>query len=134
MYFEKLALEIGATAAGWEVIKPATCVGTSGIEHRFAFLASDSGHQYGFDLYPEIGEIEVLRTFIKEMDTGISGVLVCLSGRPSERAREVAAELGVRILSPAVISGFFKSEKMLLAGEPEAHSANLHSSRDDLSV
>jgi hypothetical protein len=125
VYFEKLALEINATTAGWEVIEPATCVGESGVEHRFTFLASDSGHRCGFDLYPEIGEIQVLRTFIKEMDTGISGILVCLSGRPSERAREVAAELGVRILSPAEIGGFFKSEKMPLAEYQEVQSRDL---------
>ena len=125
MYFEKLALEINATTAGWEVIEPPVRVGTSGVEHRFNFLASDSGNLYGFDLYPEIGEIQVLRTFIKEMDTGISGVLICLSGRPSERAREVAAELGVRILSPAGIGGFFKAEKMPLAEQAEAHSSDL---------
>jgi hypothetical protein len=125
VYFEKLALEITATTAGWEVIKPAWCMGTSGVEHRFTFLASDSGHMYGFDLYPEIGEIEVLRTFIKEMDTGASGVLVCLSGKPSGRAQDVAAELGVRILSPAEIGGFFKSEKMLLLNRREAQEPDL---------
>ena len=125
MYFERLALEITATAAGWEVIKPAWRIGTSGVEHRFTFLASDSGHVYGFDLYPEIGEIEVLRTFIKEMDTGASGVLVCLSGKPSGRAQDVAAELGVRILSPAEIGGFFKSEKMLLLDSREAQEPDL---------
>lgn len=125
MYFEKLALEINATTAGWEVIEPAWCMGTSGVEHRFTFLTSDSGHRYGFDLYSEIGEIEVLRTFIKEMDTGISGVLVCLSGKPSGRAQDVAAELGVRILSPAEIGGFFKSEKMLLAEHLEAQEPEL---------
>ncbi|MGD1054676.1 MAG: hypothetical protein ABR867_01150 [Nitrososphaerales archaeon] len=121
MYFEKLALEINATTAGWEVIKPERCVGTSGVEHRFTFLASDSGHMYGFDLYPEIGEIEVLRTFIKEMDTGVSGVLVCLSGKPSESAKNVAAELGVRICSPAEIGGFFKSEKMAPLSRRRTH-------------
>lgn len=59
------------------------------------------------------------------MDTGISGVLVCLSGRPSEKARKVAAELGERILSPAEIGGFFKSEKMPLAEQREAQSPDL---------
>jgi len=111
MYFEKLALEVNATSAGWEVINPAVVTGTSGIEHKFTFLASDSGKLYGFDLYPEIGEIEVLRTFIKEMDSKTSAVIVCLSGRPTEKASEVAAELGVRILSPAEIGEFFKSKK-----------------------
>lgn len=125
MYFEKLALEVNATTAGWEVIKPASSVGTSGVEHKFAFLASDSGHLYGFDLYSQIGEIEVLRTFIKEMDTGISGVLVCLSGRPSARAQEVAAELGVRTLSPAEIGRFFKSEEMPLPEHREKQSRAL---------
>jgi hypothetical protein len=125
VYFEKLALEINATAAGWEVIRPARRVGTSGVEHGFTFLTSDSKHLYGFDLYPEIGEIEVLRTLIKEMDTGISAVLVCLSGKPSERARELAAELGVRILSPAEIGGFFRSEKVVTIGHGEAQTSGL---------
>jgi len=125
VYFEKLALEVNATTAGWEIIEPAICTGTSGVEHRFTLLTSDSGHRYGFDLYPEIGEIQVLRTFIKEMDTGVSGVLVFLSGRPSERAREVAAELGVRILSPAEIGKFFKSEKTPLAEHREAQPTSL---------
>ena len=125
VYFEKLALEINATAAGWEVIKPARRVGTSGVEHGFTFLASDSKHLYGFDIYSEIGEIEVLRTMIKEMDTGITAVLVCLSGKPSERARELAAELGVRILSPAEIGGFFRSEKVLMVNHREAQAPDL---------
>jgi hypothetical protein len=125
VYFEKLALEINATAAGWEVVKPARRVGTSGVEHGFTFLTSDSRHLYGFDLYQEIGEIEVLRTLIKEMDTGISAVLVCLSGKPSERARQLAAELGVRILSPAEIGGFFRSEKMLMLGHQEVQASDL---------
>jgi hypothetical protein len=125
VYFEKLALEVNATTAGWEVIKPASRIGTSGVEHRFTFLASDSKHLYGFDLYPEIGEIEVLRTLIKEMDTGISAVLVFLSGKPSDRARELAAELGVRILSPAEIGGFFKSEKALTVNHWEAQASDL---------
>lgn len=113
MYFEKLALEVNATSAGWVVINPATVVGTSGIEHKFTFLASDSKKPYGFDLYPEIGEVEVLRTFIKEMDAKVSAVLVCMRGKPSERAQQVAAELGVRILSPAQIGDFFKSKKKM---------------------
>jgi len=123
--FEKLALEINATSAGWEVIKPPRCVGTSGIEHRFSFLASDSGHLYGFDLYPEIGELQVLRTFIKEMDTGVTGVLVCLSGKASERARELTVELKVRVLSPADIGDFFKSEKTLMAEQRETEAPDL---------
>jgi len=122
MYFEKLALEVNATSAGWEVIEPPRVMGTSGLEHKFTFLASDSGRVYGFDLYSEIGEIEVLRTFIKEMDSGASAVLVCLSGRPTERARALAAELCVNILSPAEIGEFFKSPKMLMP-EPRKERA-----------
>jgi hypothetical protein len=123
--FEKLALEINATSAGWEVIKPPRCVGTSGIEHRFTFLASRSGHLYGFDLYPEIGELQVLRTFIKEMDTGVTGVLVCLSGKASGKGMELTAELRVRVLSPAEIGDFFKSEKMLTPEQKEAEAPDL---------
>jgi len=125
MYYEKLALEVNATSAGWEVIEPARVVGASGIEHKFTFLASESGKLYGFDLYPEIGEIEVLRTFIKEMDSGTTAVLVCLSGKPSSRARGLAGEIGVKILSPAEIGGFFKSEKALTIERQEGATPDL---------
>jgi hypothetical protein len=122
MYFEKLALEVNATSAGWEVIEPARCVGTSGVGHKFTFLASDSGQKYGFDLYTEVGEVEVLRTFIKEMDTGVSAVLVCMSGRPSMKAGELAAELGVMILNPGGIGEFFKSKKKMMVARQEEDS------------
>jgi len=111
MYFEKLALQVNATSAGWEVMEPPRCVGTSGVGHKFTLLASDSGQKYGFDLYPDVGEVEVLRTFIKEMDAGVSGVLVCMRGRPSEKAGKLAVELGVTILNPGEIGEFFRSAK-----------------------
>ena len=38
MYYEKLALEVGATVAGLNVVKPAVIRGESGVDQRFAFV------------------------------------------------------------------------------------------------
>jgi hypothetical protein len=115
VYFECLALEIYSTRAGWEVIKPPTCKGLSGVEHRFSFLASKKGHLFGFDLCTEVGDSEVLRTFIKEIDSCAAVLLVCLKGRPTDSSSKLAKDYGVRILSPADIGSFFDKELTLIS-------------------
>ncbi len=110
MYYEGLALEIYATKAGLQVIKPPRRVGASGVEHKFSFLASDGERTYAFDLYSEVGGAEVLRAFIKRLDTNISVFLVCLRGKPSEEAVALAEERDVRVMAPSEIETFFESE------------------------
>ena len=109
VYFETLALEIYASKAGWEVVKPARAMGTSGVDHVFSFLASKDGHMCAIDLYKEVGQIEVLRTFLKEMDTKATVLLVCLSGRQSEEGAKLAKEYGFRILGPGDIQRMFET-------------------------
>jgi len=109
VYFENLVLEIYATKAGLEVIKPARCQGTSGIEHRFSFLTSEGPRMYAFDVYPEVGEVEVIRTYLKRMDTGAETFLVCLKGRPTAAGSRLASEYGLRVLGPADVEVVFDS-------------------------
>jgi predicted RecB family endonuclease len=109
MYYEKLALEVGATVAGLDVVKPAVLRGESGGEHRFTFVAADAGETYAFDIYSEVGEVEVLRTYIKKMDTGANAFVVCLSGRPDGKAKELARNYGIDVLSPMEVGDFFSS-------------------------
>jgi len=108
VYFEVLALEVCAAKEGFEVIKPATIRGTSGIEHKFSFLASKNGRMCAFDMYQDVGQVEVLRTFLKEIDTGATVALICLRGRPSDAGQKLAKEYGFRILTPADIETFFE--------------------------
>ena len=90
------------------MIKPARCVGTSGVEHKFSFLAGKKGRVCAVDLYKEVGQVEVLKTFLKEMDTSADVVLVCLSGRPSAAGTELAKEYGLKIVGPGEIGKLFE--------------------------
>ena len=107
MYYEELALEVNATIAGLEVKKPPVLRGKSGVEHRFAFLAADGQTRYGFDVCPKVGEVEILRAFVKKMDTDVEASVVCLSGRPEPEGEIMSAKYRIKVLSPGDVGDFF---------------------------
>jgi hypothetical protein len=107
MYYEKLALEVGARVVGLEVVKPAQIRGTSGEEHRFTFVAADGPEMYAFDVVPEASQLDILRTYVKKMDTGANAYVVCLSGRPSAEVRTLAKDYGIDVLGPGEVGDFF---------------------------
>jgi hypothetical protein len=109
MYYEKLALEVGATVAGLDVVKPAVIRGESGVDQRFTFVAADGPEMYAFDVYTEVRETEILRTYVKKMDTGAKAFVVCLSGRPDAKAKELARNYGIDVLSPMQVGDFFST-------------------------
>jgi hypothetical protein len=117
--FVELSLEVEASISGWQVIKPPVCQGASGVHHRFSLLAFDGERKRAFDIYPEVGEIEVLRTFVKSTDTGISACIVCSRGKPTERGLKLAGEYGMKTLSPREVGPFFEEEMV------EAKASNL---------
>jgi hypothetical protein len=125
MYYEKLALEVGATVAGLDVVKPAVLRGESGAEQRFTFVASDSSGTYAFDIYNEVKEVEVLRTYIKKMDTGANAYVVCLSGRPDAKAKELARNYGIDVLGPMEVGDFFSSRIAQFIRSPKALRSGL---------
>jgi hypothetical protein len=108
MYYEKLALEVGATVAGLEVMNPPTLSGASGVQHRFSFAAAEEETVYGFDMYNEVGEIEIIKSYIKKMDTGARVFVVCLSGHPGPQAAELARNYDMVILGPKEVGDFFE--------------------------
>jgi hypothetical protein len=107
MYYEKLALEVGATVAGLTVVKPARITGNSGVEHKFTFVAGECREMYGFDVFPEVGQVEMLRAYVKKMDTDAKVYVICLSGRPNDSAKELAKNYGIEILGPREVGDFF---------------------------
>jgi len=107
MYFEGLLLEIHANKAGWETVKPPRCKGVSGAIHEFAFLAKDEGCYYAFDIYHDVTQEEVLRSYMKRLDTGFLTIVVNMSGRPKKEVGALADELGITIMGPADIDTFF---------------------------
>jgi len=113
MYFEGLAVEIYATKAGWEAVKPARKRGASSVEHSFSFLAISEGSSCGFDILPEVSEVEVLKAYAKQLDTGVKTYLICLKGKPTQAGADLAKEYGIRILGPADIAPFFDNKEWL---------------------
>ena len=107
MYYEKLALEVGATVAGFSVIKPAVIRGESGTDQRFTFVAADGSQMYAFDVCTEVGQVEILRMYVKKMDTGAKTFVICLSGRPKPEAQELANCYGIEVLGPKEVGDFF---------------------------
>jgi hypothetical protein len=110
MYYEKLALEVGATVAGFEVMNPPTLMGSSGVLHRFTFAAAEGDTVYGFDIYNEVGEIEIIKSYIKKMDTGARVFVICLSGRPRAQAADLAHNYDMTILGPKEVGDFFEEK------------------------
>ncbi len=119
MYFESLVLEIHASNAGWRTIKPPFCRGESGIDQRFSFLATDETFSYGFDIYNDVSEEEVLRTHMKRLDTKVLTFIVSLSGRPRKEVARLADDYAITILGPADIDSFFSLDNFELKNRPE---------------
>jgi hypothetical protein len=112
MYFERLVLEIHSNNAGWKVVKPPFVTGTSGVPQKFSFLATDESCFYGFDIYNDVSQEEVLRTYMKRMDTKALTVIISLSGRPRKEVAKMADQYGITILSPADIESFFSLDSI----------------------
>jgi hypothetical protein len=112
MYFELLSLEIHASMAGLKVSKPPVCRGESGVEHRFSFVAYDDSLTYGFDIYNEVSQEEVIRTFTKKLDTKAYTSIVNLRGKPSADVAALADDYGITILGPGDIDTFFRWMKV----------------------
>jgi hypothetical protein len=111
MYFEKLALEVNATAAGLQVMKPASIQGQSGVDQKFAFLATDGEKKYGVDIVPEATEKEVMRSYLKRMDTGAVVFIISLKGRPKREVYELSCDYGIRVIGPGMVDEIFAKKQ-----------------------
>ncbi len=107
MYFELLALEIHASMSGLEVVKPPFLRGDSGVDHRFSFLAKDDEVTYGFDIYDDVTNEQVIRTYAKKLDTRVCAFIVSLRGKPRPEVATLADEYGITVLGPADVDTFF---------------------------
>ena len=116
MYYERLALEVGATVAGYEIVRPPVIRGASGTDHRFTLVAAEGRKKLAFDIYQDVGEVEILRTYIKQMDTGADAFIVCLSGKPRDRASELSENYGIKVLGPREVGEFFTGRITRLVG------------------
>lgn len=98
MYYERLSLEVVAARLQWEVVSPPILRGLSGVTHKFDFVAVDGKEKLVFDIYDRLNETDVIKTFIKKLDTGASAYIICLSDKAEEGAGKLAAEYRLKIL------------------------------------
>ena len=106
---ELLEIEVGSIMLGWSVLKPSKLLGKSGAWHRFSYIAQKENKVLAFDVYPGVGDIEVIRTYCKAIDTEATVAVVCPAGCVTERGRELAREFEVRILNSENVVQFFRS-------------------------
>lgn len=107
MEFEKLTLEVRAHFAGLSVIKPPFVVGSSGVRHKFTFLASRDSELFAFDFCEKVGVMEVIQTFAKSLDIGVKACMMNLGGEIGSEASQLASAYGIDILSPGEIQNLF---------------------------
>ena len=101
MYSERLSLRISAERAGWDTVEPPTLAGASGVVQKFAFLAMKGPAKVAFDIYEDnVDGVDVVRSYIKKVDTGATVVVISSSGGRSEVASRLAESYGMPILSP----------------------------------
>ncbi len=111
---EREASRFDAIAAkmGWQKAGPSpTLAGKSGVMHSFDYLATDGQNLFAFDVYDQLGEVEVLKTGIKKIDTGVSTSIVCLSGNITEQARKLIADYKLKVFLGDELDDLEKIEK-----------------------
>lgn len=109
MFAEKLSLEVEANKLGWKIVRPPRVRGSSGVEHNFSFVATSGRINYAFDVYDQVSEVEVIKTYARKYDTSAIVNLVSIKGESTPAGRRLAKEYGMTILKPDEIAPFFTS-------------------------
>lgn len=121
MSVEKLLLEVSSKKAGLQVIKPPALWGASGVEHMFSFLCMGSS-KVAVDIYEDVTEVEVIKTFVKSVDTGVQAHLIWTGERCTTAARNLAEEYAMRLMREEDIESFFES--LVMKAQSQAPSKN----------
>jgi hypothetical protein len=121
LYYERLSLEIIASKFHWQTATPSTLTGRSGVTHRFDFVATGGQNTLVFDVCERLGETDVIKTYIKKLDTGASAYIYCPDGKISEGARRLASEYGLEVLCSDTIESAFRAKEI----QPQEQSRRL---------
>ena len=112
MYYEILSLEIVASKFHWQRVTPTTLTGRSGVTHRFDFVATDGQRTLVFDVYGKLSETDVIKTYIKKLDTGAFAYIYCPDGKMTKGAGRLASEYGLEVLCSDTIESAFKAREI----------------------
>jgi hypothetical protein len=90
-------LESSSRRHGYEVVKPPTLQGRSGVLHSFSLLISNGGRLFAVDIYEDLDVSHILTSFIKIYDTGVSCCLLSVGKQPAKEALSLADTYRMRI-------------------------------------
>lgn len=119
--YERLSLEVIAAKSNWQIVNPPTLAGRSGVTHRFDFVATHGQYSLVFDIYEELSETDVIKMYIKKLDTGASACIICHTERMTEGARKLAAEYGLKVVRSDNIKSAFNARGI----EPQSRDHRL---------
>lgn len=72
----------------------------------------DGQESLAFDIFERLGETDVIRTYIKKLDTGASVYIVCLNEKMTVGASKLASEYGLKVLPPDAIESAFRAKEI----------------------
>jgi hypothetical protein len=119
--YERLSLEVIAVKSNWQIVNPPTLAGRSGVTHKFDFVAMHGQFGLVFDICEQLSETDVIKTYIKKLDTGVSACIICHTEKMTEEARKLAAEYGLKVLRSDDIESAF----MARGTEPQSKEGRL---------
>jgi hypothetical protein len=85
-------------------VEPPILKGDSGVRHPFSILVRTDEKYHAVDIYNHVGEVEVLRSYIKMYDTHASGHIISSTDISAE-ARSLAAQYSVAISTVEGVEG-----------------------------
>jgi hypothetical protein len=121
LHYERLSLEIIAAKSHWQIVIPPALTGRSGVTHRFDFVSTYGQDILVFDICEQLSETDVIKTYVKKLDTGASAYIVCLTEKMTEGARRLAGEYGLKVLRADDVESAFRAKGI----EPQSQDRRL---------
>jgi len=126
---ERISLETVAVKSRWRIVNPPALIGRSGITHRFDLVVMNGQEVRAFDICERLSEIDVIRIYLKKLDTGASVCIVCHAKRMTEGVRRLVSEYGLKALHSDEVELAFGAKIMRTQSECRG-LASVQSARD----
>jgi len=65
-----------------------------------------------FDIYEQLNETDIIKTYIKKLDTGATAYVICLTGKMTEGASKLVSEYGLEVLRSDNIESDFRAKEI----------------------
>lgn len=101
-----------AAKAHWQIVSPPTLTGRSGVTHRFDFVATAGQERLVFDIFERLSETDVIKTYVKKLDTGASAYIIYNAKSMTEGTGRLVSEYDLKVLHSDNIESTFMTKRM----------------------